>query len=70
MCLAVPAKIIELKENQMASVEITGIVRDVSIMLLDDVQPGEYVLVHAGFALEKVDEKTAQQTIKDLESIQ
>ncbi|MCI6284762.1 HypC/HybG/HupF family hydrogenase formation chaperone [Selenomonas sp.] len=61
MCLAVPAKIIEIKDL-LAKVELSGVTKDVSLMLLPEAQVGDYVLVHAGFAMQKVDEKEAEET--------
>lgn len=68
MCLAVPSKIIEINDT-VAKVEVDGVIRDASIMLLDDVKLGEYVIVHAGFAISKVDEEAALQTIEDMRNI-
>ncbi len=68
MCLAVPSKIIEINDA-MAKVEVDGVVRDASIMLLENVKLGDYVIVHAGFAISKVDEKAALQTIEDMRTI-
>ncbi len=68
MCLAVPSKIIEINDS-MAKVDVDGVVRDTSIMLIDDVQIGDYVIVHAGFAINKLDEKAALQTIEDMRNI-
>ena len=68
MCLAVPSKIIEINEN-VARVEVDGVVRDASIMLLEDAKIGDYVIVHAGFAISKVDEVAALQTIEDMRTI-
>jgi hydrogenase expression/formation protein HypC len=65
MCLAVPSKIIEIKNN-MATVDVDGVRRSASLMLLDDVRLGDYVIVHAGFAISKVDEEAACQTIQDM----
>jgi len=63
MCVAVPGKIISIDEELMATVDFGGSSRDVSISLLEDAAVGEYVIVHAGFALHKVDPKEAEQTI-------
>lgn len=63
MCLAVPMKIEKLKDDGMAEVSVMGTVRDVAIDLTPQVQPGDYVLVHAGFAIEVVDEQYAQETL-------
>ncbi len=61
MCLAVPAKVTEIKDA-MGRVEISGVTRDVSLMLLPETKVGDYVLVHAGFAMQIVDEKSALET--------
>ena len=58
MCLAVPAKIIEI-QDALAKVELSGVTKDVSLMLLPEAKPGDYVLVHAGFAMQIVDENAA-----------
>lgn len=64
MCLAVPSKIISI-DNILATVDIMGARRDVSIILVpDEVAVGDYVLVHAGFALKKIDEAAAQESIR------
>ncbi|MEA5019802.1 MAG: HypC/HybG/HupF family hydrogenase formation chaperone [Gordonibacter sp.] len=63
MCLAIPAKVIELKENRLATVDILGVTRDIAVDLTPDVEPGSFVLVHAGFAIEVVDADYAQETI-------
>ena len=68
MCLAVPSKIIEINDS-MAKVDVDGVVRDASIMLIDNAKVGEYVIVHAGFAINKLDEKAALQTIEDMRKI-
>ena len=65
MCLAVPSKIIEINDA-LAKVEVDGVVRDASLMLLEDAKIGEYVIIHAGFAISKVDEASALQTIEDM----
>lgn len=63
MCLAIPAQITELKEDNMAQVDILGVTRDISIDLTPAAAEGDYVLVHAGFAIEVVDPEFAQETI-------
>ena len=68
MCLAVPSKIIEINDS-LAKVEVDGVVRDTSIMLMENVKVGDYVIVHAGFAINKLDEKAALQTIEDMRNI-
>ena len=69
MCLAVPSKIIEINENNVAKVEVDGVIRETSLMLIDDIKIGDYVIVHAGFAINKVDEQAALQTIQDMKDI-
>ncbi|MDD6135023.1 MAG: HypC/HybG/HupF family hydrogenase formation chaperone [Selenomonadaceae bacterium] len=61
MCLAVPAKVLEI-ENAIGRVEISGVSREVSMMLLPEAKVGDFVLVHAGFAMQIVDEKDAEET--------
>lgn len=63
MCLAVPGKIISIVEN-IAKVEIMGVTRDVSIDLLKNANVGDNVLVHAGCAIQKVDEDEAAKTLE------
>jgi hydrogenase expression/formation protein HypC len=65
MCLAVPSRIVEIKEN-VATVDVDGVTREASLMLLDNVAIGDYVIVHAGFAIERIDEEVAQQTLEDM----
>ncbi|KYH42432.1 MAG: hydrogenase assembly chaperone HypC/HupF [Candidatus Bathyarchaeota archaeon B26-1] len=63
MCLAVPAKIIEV-EGQNAKVDFGGgVIREVNVTLVD-VKAGDYVLVHAGYAIQVVDEKSAEETLR------
>lgn len=63
MCLAIPAQITELGEGGMATVSILGCTRDISIDLTPQAKAGDYVLVHAGFSIEVVDEQLAQETL-------
>jgi hydrogenase expression/formation protein HypC len=71
MCLAIPGKIVEIvdAENFIAKVEIGGVRRGVNIGMLDDVVVGDYVLVHVGFAMSKVDEKEAHETLRLLQEL-
>jgi hydrogenase expression/formation protein HypC len=64
MCLAVPARVIQIGEQSLGLVELGGVVREASFMLLPDVQVGDYVLLHAGYALQKVDEAEAEETLR------
>jgi hydrogenase expression/formation protein HypC len=68
MCLAVPMKVIS-KEGDTGSAEMGGIKRNVSFMMLPDVKIGEYIIVHAGFAIERLDEKEAKERLRLLKEI-
>ena len=65
MCLAVPMQVKSI-DNEMAVCEIDGVKREACLMMIDGVQVGDYVLIHAGFAIERVDEDEAQLTLKAL----
>lgn len=60
MCLAVPAKVVEIKD-QLAAVEVQGVCRAASLMLLPEAKLGDYVLVHAGFAMQIVEPDEAER---------
>lgn len=63
MCLAIPARVVQIEEG-LGLVELGGVVREASFMLLPDAQLGDYVLLHAGYALQRVDEAEAEETIR------
>ena len=63
MCLAIPMKIEELKGDGMALVSVMGATRDAALDLTPEAKVGDYVLVHAGFAIEIVDEQSAEETL-------
>ena len=63
MCLAIPAKVASLDDDGLATVDILGVTRKISLDLTPQAQPGDFVLVHAGFAIEVVDEQYAQETL-------
>ncbi len=69
MCLAVPMRIKKILPEGHAHAEIGGIVRSVNIKMLAQVKVGEYVLVHAGFAIGKVDQKEARETLRIIDEI-
>jgi hydrogenase expression/formation protein HypC len=75
MCLAIPGQIIKVVDdaNRLAQVDVAGVKRTVNIGLLDDggdsAVPGDWVLIHVGFALSKVDEQEARATRKMLEAM-
>jgi len=69
MCLAVPSKVISV-DDLMATIEVHGARKDVSLLLMPEpVQTGDYVLVHAGFAIQKVDENAAREALRTLNAI-
>ena len=68
MCLAVPAKVIE-KKDMVATVEVEGIRRDIRLMLLPEANEGDYILMHAGFAIQVIDEEEAQITTELLKEV-
>jgi hydrogenase expression/formation protein HypC len=75
MCLAIPGQIIEMVDepNRLAKVDVAGVQRTINVGLLDvdgdGAQPGDWVLIHVGFALSKVDEEEAAATLKLLEGM-
>ena len=65
MCLAIPSKIVKI-ENGMGTIDVDGVRRTCSLLLVEDAGVGDWVIVHAGFALHKIDEAAAQTTLKIL----
>ena len=63
MCLAIPSKITHI-DNEMATIDVDGVKRSASLMLLEDSAVGDFVIVHAGFAIKKLDEESAMETIR------
>ncbi len=63
MCLAIPARIVELQDNDTAIVDLGGVRKDVSLALLEDVAVGDYVIVHVGYALTRLDPEEAEKTL-------
>ncbi len=63
MCLAIPAQVKTIDDNNLAIVDILGVTREVALDLTPQAQVGDFVLVHAGFAIEVVNEEDAQQTL-------
>jgi len=68
MCLAIPGQIVGINGSnpltRMARVSFAGVIKDVSLAYTPEAEPGDYVLVHAGFALNTVDEEEARRTIE------
>jgi hydrogenase expression/formation protein HypC len=72
MCLAIPGKILDLEEDgesRLARVEFGGITRKVSLDLVPEAGVGDYVIVHVGFAISKLDEEEAHRTLELLEQM-
>lgn len=68
MCLAIPARVTRIEGN-VALVEMAGITREASVMLLPEIQVGDYVLIHAGFAIQLLDEREAEETLRLFEEM-
>ena len=64
MCLAIPALITELHEGELARVDMGGVSKEISLALLDDYAVGEWVVVHVGYALRKLDPMEAEKTLR------
>lgn len=73
MCLGIPGQIVEIVDEtfQIAKVDVSGVKRGVSIALLaeEGVAPGDWVLIHVGFAMSKINEREAQETMKALQEM-
>ncbi|MGP3998971.1 HypC/HybG/HupF family hydrogenase formation chaperone [Streptomyces sp. 8N706] len=72
MCLAVPGRVLEIEERdgtRMARVDFGGVVKDVCLEYLPDMQVGDYAIVHVGFALQRLDEESAKQTLELFENL-
>ena len=63
MCLAVPARVTELLPDEMARVSLDGVMKTASLALVEGVGVGDYVVLHVGYALAKIDEEEAQRTL-------
>jgi hydrogenase expression/formation protein HypC len=69
MCLSIPAKV-EKIENDMATVSVGGTRYEASLQMLDDVKVGDYILMHTGFAIQKLDPEEAEQSLKVFEEFE
>jgi hydrogenase expression/formation protein HypC len=72
MCLAVPGQVLSVYEQdgtRMGKVSFGGIVKDVCLAYLPDIRVGDYTIVHVGFAISKIDEDTARETLNTFESL-
>lgn len=68
MCLGIPARVVEIEERT-AKVDVGGLMREISLELCPEVSIGDYVLIHTGFAIHKVDEAEALETLKILNEL-
>ena len=65
MCLAIPSKIVKI-EKDIGTLDVQGVRRQTSLLLIEDASVGDYVIVHAGFAIHKIDESEAMEALKIL----
>jgi hydrogenase expression/formation protein HypC len=63
MCLAIPARVVELNDQDVAIVDLGGVRKDISLALVEDVKVGDYVIVHVGYALTRLDPEEAEKTL-------
>lgn len=63
MCLAIPARVVEIMENDQAIVDLGGVRKDISLALVEGVAVGDYVIVHVGYALTLLDPEEAEKTL-------
>jgi hydrogenase expression/formation protein HypC len=66
MCLAIPVRVTEVLPNEMARVTLDGVSKTISTALLDDVAVGDYIVLHVGYALAKIDPDEAERTLEML----
>jgi hydrogenase expression/formation protein HypC len=69
MCLAIPAKVVEIKEDNLAQVDLLGVGREVSLDLTPHAQVGDFVLVHAGFAIERMKKEQALENLAAIREV-
>ncbi len=70
MCLAIPVRVIAVRDGASATVDIGGVQKEISTALLDDLSVGDYVILHAGFALSRLDPVEADRTLALLEEME
>ncbi|OHC64679.1 MAG: hydrogenase assembly protein HupF [Rhodocyclales bacterium GWA2_65_20] len=63
MCLAIPVRVVEVGADDTAIVDLGGVTKEISLALLSDVQVGDYVILHVGYALSKLDPEEAEKTL-------
>ena len=63
MCLAIPSKIVKIEDN-VATIDVDGVKREASLLMIENPEVGDYVIVHAGFAINKINEEDALESLK------
>ena len=63
MCLAIPARVVEIPAPEVAVIDVGGVRKEISLALVDDVAVGDYVIIHVGYALTKLDPEEAERTL-------
>lgn len=63
MCLAIPAQIIQILDEERAIINLGGVTKEISIALLDEIAEGDYVIIHVGYALTRLSEQEAEKTL-------
>jgi hydrogenase expression/formation protein HypC len=63
MCLAIPAKVVELRDGDQAVIDLGGVRKEISLALVEGVAVGDFVIVHVGYALQKLDPEEAEKTL-------
>ena len=68
MCLALPVRVVELRDSDMAIVDLGGVRKEISLALVDNVAAGDYVILHVGYALTRLDPAEAERTLETFAS--
>ena len=63
MCLAIPVKVVELLDDDQATVDVGGVRKEISLALVDGIAVGDYVILHVGYAIQKLDAEEAEKTL-------
>ena len=66
MCLAIPVKIVELRPGDMALADVGGVRKEISLALVDGIAVGDYVVLHVGCALQRLDQEEAEETLRPM----
>ena len=64
MCLAIPVRVVELLPEDMARVDVGGVRKEISLALVEGIGPGDYVILHVGYAIQKLDPEEAEKTLQ------